>query len=91
MKYNTIQDQAIHYNLIQPSTSTIYHVRCILLVYNVRCTMYDVQCTMYDVVSIYVFCTTYVYVHVYLYTCICVYVYCVQNVYTTEIRLHMNL
>ena len=41
--------------------------------------MYDVQCTMYDVVSIYVFCTTYVYVHVYLYTCVCVYVYFVQK------------
>ena len=79
IQYNTIPIDTLQFDTTQYNC-TIYHVRCILLVYNVQCTMYDVSICKYMYLyyvfvrtSVFVYvCTCIVRTSVFVYVCTCI-------------------
>ena len=83
IQYNTIPIDTLQFDTTQYNC-TIYHVRCILLVYNVQCTMYDVSICKYMYLyyvfvrtSVFVYvCTCIVRTSVFVYVCTCICLTC---------------
>ena len=77
-KKNTTQDQAIHYNLIQPST--MYDISCKMYFVGVQCTMYNVRCIEY-LCFLYIVCVR---TCVFVFVCMCVRVLCTKSVHDQD-------